>query len=333
MILITGGTGFIGSHTAIEFIEAGHKVVILDNLSNSHKKMIDRIGDITGYKPIFVEGDIRDKAILKEVFSQYDITMVIHFAALKAVGESVSKPLEYYDNNVAGSLNLLEAMKAANVKNIVFSSSATVYGDPKEIPITENCPIGMPTNPYGQSKVMVEKILQDLSKADDTWSIALLRYFNPVGAHSSGLIGELPGGTPNNLMPYITQVASGKLKVLSVYGDDYPTEDGTGVRDYIHVVDLAKGHLKACDYIHDKKGVYIWNLGTGKGNSVLDVIKTFERETGQSISYNITARRQGDIATCYADCQKAKKELNWQAEKDLSDMVKDSWRWEETLLS
>ncbi len=333
MILITGGTGFIGSHTAIEFIEAGHKVVILDNLSNSHKKMIDRIGDITGYKPIFVEGDIRDKAILKEVFSQYDITMVIHFAALKAVGESVSKPLEYYDNNVAGSLNLLEAMKAANVKNIVFSSSATVYGDPKEIPITENCPIGMPTNPYGQSKVMVEKILQDLSKADNTWSIALLRYFNPVGAHSSGLIGELPGGTPNNLMPYITQVASGKLKALSVYGDDYPTEDGTGVRDYIHVVDLAKGHLKACDYIHDKKGVYIWNLGTGKGNSVLDVIKTFEKETGQSIPYNITARRQGDIATCYADCQKAKKELNWQAEKDLSDMVKDSWRWEERLLS
>ncbi|MBK2124363.1 UDP-glucose 4-epimerase GalE [Fangia hongkongensis] len=333
MILITGGTGFIGSHTAIELIEAGHKVVILDNLSNSHKKMIDRIDDITGYKPIFVEGDIRDEAILKEVFSQYDITMVIHFASLKAVGESVSKPLEYYDNNVAGSLNLLEAMKAANVKNIVFSSSATVYGDPKEIPITENCPIGMPTNPYGQSKVMVEKILQDLSKADNTWSIALLRYFNPVGAHSSGLIGELPGGTPNNLMPYITQVASGKLKALSVYGDDYPTEDGTGVRDYIHVVDLAKGHLKACDYIHDKKGVYIWNLGTGKGNSVLDVIKTFEKETGQSIPYNITARREGDIATCYADCQKAKKELNWQAEKDLSDMVKDSWRWEETLLS
>ncbi|WP_119328059.1 UDP-glucose 4-epimerase GalE [Cysteiniphilum halobium] len=328
MILITGGTGFIGSHTVVEFLTAGLDVVILDNLYNSSDKVINQIKEITNKKPIFVKGDIRDKNILQQVFGQYDIKMVIHFAALKAVGESVFKPLEYYDNNVAGTLNLLKVMQQNNVKSFVFSSSATVYGNPKEIPITENCPIGTPTNPYGVSKVMVEKILQDLAFADNQWSIALLRYFNPVGAHKSGLIGELPNGVPNNLLPYLTQVVSGKLAKLSVFGNDYNTPDGTGVRDYIHVVDLALGHLKAYEYIKDKKGCYVWNLGTGNGYSVLEVIDAFEKATGEKVPFEIKPRRAGDIDECWADCSKAKKELNWQATRDIQQMMIDSWRWQ-----
>ena len=326
MILITGGAGFIGSHTAIELLNYGNRVMILDNLSNSNADIIPCIEKITGCKVSFIKGDIRDKNLLQAIFTQYPIDIVVHFAALKAVGESVTKPLEYYDNNVAGSLSLIEAMQAANVTCMVFSSSATVYGNPAEIPISENCPIGHPTNPYGQSKGMSEKILTDLHRADPRWSIALLRYFNPVGAHASGLIGESPNGIPNNLMPYINQVATGKLQQLSVYGNDYDTPDGPGIRDYIHVVDLAEGHVKACDYIQNKQGIHVWNLGTGKGYSVLEVIRAFEAETGQKIRFKISPRRAGDIAKCWANCQKAEKELNWQAKRDLKAMVHDSWR-------
>ncbi|WP_440651704.1 UDP-glucose 4-epimerase GalE [Cysteiniphilum sp. 19S12-1] len=328
MILITGGTGFIGSHTVVEFLTAGLDVVVLDNLYNSSENIIERIAQITSKKPIFVEGDIRDEVVLQQIFSQYDIKMVIHFAALKAVGESVFKPLEYYDNNVSGTLNLLKVMQQHNVKNLVFSSSATVYGSPAEMPITEKCPVGAPTNPYGVSKVMVEKILQDLAFADNEWSIALLRYFNPVGAHKSGLIGELPNGVPNNLLPYLTQVVSGKLAKLSVFGNDYNTPDGTGVRDYIHVVDLALGHLKAYEHIKDQKGCHIWNLGTGNGYSVLEVIDAFENATGEKVPFEIKPRRAGDIDECWADCSKAKQELNWQATRDIKDMMIDSWRWQ-----
>ncbi len=328
MILITGGTGFIGSHTVVEFITIGLDVIIIDNLYNSSQVIIDRIYEITGTKPIFVKGDIRDKAFLISIFEQYPIEMVIHFAALKAVGESVLKPLEYYDNNVSGTLNLLNVMYDRGIKKFVFSSSATVYGNPHEIPITENCPIGTPINPYGQSKVIIEKILQDLSFADKEWSIAILRYFNPIGAHESGLIGELPNGIPNNLLPYITQVASGKLPKLSVFGNDYNTKDGTGVRDYIHVVDLANGHLKAYDYIKDKNGCYVWNLGTGKGYSVLEIIKAFETASKQKVPFQIKSKRAGDIDECWADCAKAQKELNWQAKRDIYTMMVDSWRWQ-----
>ncbi|MDA0910796.1 MAG: UDP-glucose 4-epimerase GalE [Proteobacteria bacterium] len=328
MILITGGTGFIGSHTVVEFLTAGLDVVILDNLYNSSDDIIKRIAKITAKKPIFVKGDIRDEVVLQQIFSQYDIKMVIHFAALKAVGESVFKPLEYYDNNVTGTLNLLKVMQQHHVKSFVFSSSATVYGNPAEIPITEKCPIGTPTNPYGVSKVMVEKILQDLAFADDEWSVAILRYFNPVGAHKSGLIGELPNGVPNNLLPYLTQVVSGKLAKLSVFGNDYNTPDGTGVRDYIHVVDLALGHLKAYEYIKNQKGCHIWNLGTGNGYSVLEVIDAFEKATGEKVPFEIKPRRAGDIDECWADCTKAKNELNWYATRDIQQMMIDSWRWQ-----
>ena len=328
MILITGGTGFIGSHTVVEFLEAGLEVIILDNLYNSSESTITQIEKITGRKPTFVIGDIRDEHVLQMIFEKYSIDMVIHFAGLKAVGESVTKPLEYYDNNVSGTLNLLKMMQKNKVKKFVFSSSATVYGNPQENPIIEECPMGSPTNPYGMTKVMVEKILQDLALADQAWSIAVLRYFNPVGAHESGLIGELPHGIPNNLLPYLTQVVSGQLKKLSVFGNDYNTPDGTGVRDYIHVVDLAVGHLKAYDYIKDKPGCYIWNLGTGKGYSVLQVINAFEKATKQKVNFEMKPRRVGDIDECWADCTKAKQELHWQATRDIHTMMIDSWRWQ-----
>ena len=329
MILITGGTGFIGSHTAVEFLQQGYDVIILDNLCNSSSQMVEKITRITGKTPVFIKGDIRNAQTLEQLFLQYDIRMVIHFAALKAVGESVSKPLAYYENNISGTLTLLQEMAKANVKHMVFSSSATVYGDPKQVPITESSEIGNSVNPYGQSKIMMEKILQDLAFADPSWSIALLRYFNPVGAHESGLIGELPNGAPNNLVPYVSQVAGGGLTELSVYGDDYETPDGTGVRDYIHVVDLAIGHLKACEYMQDKTGVHVWNLGTGNGYSVLEVISAFEKASGKKIPYKIKPRRAGDIAKCWADCSKASQELNWRAQRDLATMMKDSWRWQE----
>jgi UDP-glucose 4-epimerase len=328
MILITGGTGFIGSHTVVEFLTAGLEVVILDNLYNSSANILERVQKITHKKPVFVKGDIRDEHALQTIFKQYKIEMVIHFAALKAVGESVFKPLEYYDNNVAGTLNLLKVMQENGVKKLVFSSSATVYGNPVEMPITENCPIGVPTNPYGVSKVMVEKVLQDLAFADKSWSIALLRYFNPVGAHESGLIGELPNGIPNNLLPYLTQVVSGKLTKLPVFGNDYNTPDGTCIRDYIHVVDLAMGHLKAYEYIKAKTGCFVWNLGTGNGYSVLEVISAFEQATGKKVPFEIKPRRMGDIDECWADCSKAKVELNWQATRDIHQMMIDSWRWQ-----
>lgn len=328
MILITGGTGFIGSHTVVEFLTAGLDVIILDNLYNSSDNIIDRIKQITSIEPVFVKGDIRDESLLQRIFVQYNIKMVIHFAALKAVSESIFKPLEYYDNNVSGTLNLLKVMQKNDVKSLVFSSSATVYGSPSDIPITENCPIGLPTNPYGVSKIMVEKMLQDLVFSDKCWSVALLRYFNPVGAHKSGLIGELPKGVPNNLLPYLTQVASGKLTKLSVFGNDYKTVDGTGVRDYIHVVDLAVGHLKAYEYIKDKKSCHVWNLGTGNGYSVLEVIDAFEKATDKKVPFEIKPRRPGDIDECWSNCSKAEKELNWKATRDINTMMIDSWRWQ-----
>lgn len=328
-ILVTGGAGYIGSHTVVELLNSGHSVVVLDNLCNSSSKALQAVEQITQKAVPFVQGDIRDRACLDEIFKQYAIDAVIHFAGLKAVGESVQKPLEYYDNNVAGSLNLLEAMRDAGVFNIVFSSSATVYGNPAEIPISENCPTGTPTNPYGMSKLMVENILADAAFADERWSIARLRYFNPIGAHPSGLIGENPNGIPNNLMPYITQVAIGKLKQLSVFGSDYDTHDGTGVRDYIHVVDLAKGHLAALQYLEQHKGCHTWNLGTGQGYSVLDMVRAFEQANAVKVPYQLVARRPGDIAECWSNPQKAQQELGWQAEFGLTDMVKHSWHWQQ----
>lgn len=329
MILMTGGAGYIGSHTAVSFLEAGFDILIIDNLCNSSHESINRIEKITFKKPTFINGDIRDKKLLLEVFNKYDIELVIHFSSLKAVGESIGNPLEYYDNNIYGTLVLLEAMKNANIKNIIFSSSATVYGEPDVMPITENTPVGETTNPYGTSKAMIEKILQDVYKSDDTWNIAILRYFNPIGAHRSGLIGEDPSGVPNNLIPYISQVAVGKLDKLNIYGSDYPTIDGTGVRDYIHVVDLASGHLAAAKYLNKHHGCFIWNLGTGSGNSVLEVIKAFESVSGLSIDYEIMPRRAGDIAECWADCSKATNDLGWNARYDLTDMVADTWRWQQ----
>lgn len=328
MILLTGGAGYIGSHTVLETLQTGHEVVVLDNLSNSSKEALNRVEVITKKEITFVEGDIRDRQILDKVFCEYDISAVVHFAGLKAVGESVQKPELYYDNNVVGSLTLFDAMKAAGVFNIVFSSSATVYGEPAEMPISETCPTGVPTNPYGKSKLMVEQILQDYAEADERWSVALLRYFNPVGAHASGQIGEDPNDIPNNLLPYISQVAVGKLKQLSVFGDDYPTKDGTGVRDYIHVVDLAKGHLCALNYLESHRGAFIWNLGTGTGYSVLEMIKAFEDASGQDVPYVIAPRRTGDIASCWSVPEKAAQELNWRAELGLTDMMADVWRWQ-----
>ena len=328
-ILITGGAGYIGSHTALELLNEGYEVVVYDNLCNSSKESLKRVEELTGKMITFYEGDVMDEAALKAMLEKEGVDAVIHCAALKAVGESVQKPLEYYRNNITGTLTLMDVMKQTGVKNIVFSSSATVYGSPEEMPITEECPKGQCTNPYGWTKSMLEQILTDIQKADPEWNVVLLRYFNPIGAHKSGLIGENPNGIPNNLMPYITQVAVGKLKELGVFGNDYDTPDGTGVRDYIHVVDLAKGHVKAVKKLEDNSGLSIYNLGTGKGYSVLDIVKNFEAATGVKIPYSIKPRRAGDVATCYSDATKAKKELGWEAEYDIKDMCADSWNFQQ----
>ena len=327
-ILVTGGAGYIGSHTVVELLNSGREVVIIDNFSNSKKEVLDKIREITKKDFKFYEINYLDRKALEKVFEENKIEAVLNFAGYKAVGESVQKPLEYYENNISGAIVLLETMKKYNVKKFIFSSSATVYGEPEKIPITEDCKIGGTTNPYGTTKLFIEQILQDLYKSDNSWDIAILRYFNPVGAHESGLIGEEPQGIPNNLMPYVARVASGELKELSVFGNDYDTPDGTGVRDYIHVVDLAKGHIKALEKIDkEEKGLYIYNLGTGTGYSVLDMVKAFEQATGKKVPYKIAPRRPGDIATCYADPKKAKEELGWVAEKNLEDMCKDSWNY------
>ena len=325
-VLVTGGAGYIGSHVSVELLEEGKKIVIVDNFSNSSPEVLDKIKEITGKDFKFYELNMLDEEKMEQVFKENDIDSVIHLAGLKAVGESVQKPIEYYHNNLSSTLILLKLMKKYDCKKIVFSSSATVYGMPKEVPIKEDAPLST-TNPYGTTKLMIEKILKDVNTADSSFRIILLRYFNPIGAHESGKIGEKPDGIPNNLMPYITSVATGKLECLSVFGNDYPTHDGTGVRDYIHVVDLAKGHLKALEKIENESGLFIYNLGTGKGYSVLDLVKTFEKVNNVKINYKIVARRPGDIATCYADATKAKKELNWEASKNLEDMCRDSWNF------
>lgn len=327
-ILVTGGAGYIGSHTCVELLNAGYEVVVLDNLSNSSEKSLDRVKQITGKEVKFYKGDILDRGILGKLFAENAIDSCIHFAGLKAVGESVQKPWEYYNNNITGTLTLVDEMRRHNCKNIIFSSSATVYGNPAQIPITEECPKGQCTNPYGWTKSMLEQVLTDIQKADPEWNVILLRYFNPIGAHKSGLMGENPNGIPNNLMPYITQVAVGKLKELGVFGDDYDTPDGTGVRDYIHVVDLAVGHVKALKKIEEKAGLCIYNLGTGHGYSVLDIVKNFEKANGVKIPYVIKPRRAGDIATCYSNADKAERELGWKAENGILEMCEDSWRWQ-----
>lgn len=327
-VLVTGGAGYIGSHTVVELLNANKEVVVLDNLCNSSAKSLDRVKQITGKSVTFYQGDVLDRALLKRIFAEHKIESVIHFAGLKAVGESVTKPIEYYRNNVEGSLTLLDEMRQAGVFNFVFSSSATVYGDPEIIPITESCKVGGTTNPYGTSKFMVERIIMDVVKAIPQFSMTILRYFNPVGAHESGLIGEDPNGIPNNLLPYISQVAIGKLQQLSVFGSDYPTHDGTGVRDYIHVVDLAIGHLKALDRHENDAGLHIYNLGTGTGYSVLDMVHAFEKVNNIKIPYRLTDRRPGDIATCYSDPSLALKELGWKTERGLEQMMKDTWNWQ-----
>ena len=327
-ILLPGGAGYIGSHTAIELLKKGYEIVIIDNFSNSNPKVLEAIKKITGKKFKFYEMDYMDREKLEKVFEENKIDAVINFAGYKAVGESVQKPIEYYTNNISGALVVLDTMRKYGCKKFIFSSSATVYGDPETIPLTEECRTGGTTNPYGTTKLFIEQILKDIYKSDNTWDICILRYFNPVGAHESGLIGEEPQGIPNNLMPYIVRVANGELKELSVFGNDYDTPDGTGVRDYIHVVDLAKGHIKALEKIDKEgQGLYIYNLGTGTGYSVLDMVKAFEKATGKEVAYKITPRRPGDIATCYADPKKAKEELGWTAEKNLEDMCKDSWNY------
>ena len=327
-ILVTGGAGYIGSHTVVELQEAGYDVVVLDNLCNSSEKSLERVEAITGKKVKFYKADILDREALEDIFAKESIDSCIHFAGLKAVGESVAKPWEYYNNNITGTLVLVDVMRKHGVKNIIFSSSATVYGNPAFIPITEECPKGQCTNPYGWTKSMLEQILSDLHVADPEWNIVLLRYFNPIGAHKSGTMGENPNGIPNNLMPYVTQVAVGKRPELGVFGNDYDTHDGTGVRDYIHVVDLAKGHVKALKKIEEKAGLKLYNLGTGKGYSVLDIVKNFEEATGVKVPYSIKPRRPGDIATCYSDASKAKEELGWVAENGIREMCEDSWRWQ-----
>ena len=327
-VLITGGAGYIGSHTALELLNTGYEVVVYDNLSNSSVESLKRVEELTGKSVKFYEGYVLDAAKLTEMFKAEAIDAVIHCAALKAVGESVRKPLEYYRNNINGTLTLMDVMRTVGVKNIVFSSSATVYGSPEIIPITEECPKGQCTNPYGWTKSMMEQIMTDLQKADPEWNVILLRYFNPVGAHKSGRIGEDPKGIPNNLMPYITQVAVGKLEKLGVFGDDYDTPDGTGVRDYIHVVDLAIGYVKAIDYILTNPGLDIINLGTGIGYSVLDMVKAFSKACKRELPYEIKPRREGDIAMCYADPAKALRVLGWKAERGLDEMCEDSWRWQ-----
>lgn len=327
-ILVTGGAGYIGSHTVVELQSNGYEVVVLDNLSNASEKSLERVTKITGQEVPFYKADILDRNALEKIFEKEKIDGVIHFAGLKAVGESVQKPWEYYENNIAGTLTLVDVMRKHNVKNIIFSSSATVYGDPAMIPITEECPKGACTNPYGWTKSMLEQILSDIQKADPEWNVVILRYFNPIGAHKSGTIGENPNGIPNNLMPYITQVAVGKLNELGVFGNDYDTPDGTGVRDYIHVVDLAVGHVKALKKIEDKSGLNVYNLGTGVGYSVLDIVKNFEKATGVKIPYVMKERRLGDIATCYSDAKKAKEELDWEAQFGIEEMCADSWKWQ-----
>ena len=327
-ILLPGGAGYIGSHTAVELLKAGKEIVIIDNFSNSKPEVLDKIKQITGKEFRFYELDYLDREKLEKVFEENKIEAVLNFAGYKAVGESVQKPIEYYTNNISGCLILLDVMRKYGVKKFIFSSSATVYGDPEKVPITEESKTGGTTNPYGTTKLFIEQILKDIYVSDNTWDICILRYFNPVGAHESGLIGEEPKGIPNNLMPYVVRVASGQLKELSVFGNDYNTPDGTGVRDYIHVVDLAKGHVAALEKLDkEQNGMYIYNLGTGRGYSVLDMVKAFEKSTGKKVPYKIAPRRQGDIATCYAEPKKAKEELGWTATKTLEDMCKDSWNY------
>ncbi len=326
-ILITGGAGYIGSHTCVELLNNGYDVVVVDNLCNSNKESLNRVNSITGKKVVFYQQDILDETGLAKIFSEHTIDAVIHFAGLKAVGESVEKPLEYYQNNLTGTLVLFKVMRDFKVKNFVFSSSATVYGDPHTVPIQEDFPLSA-TNPYGRSKLIIEEISRDLFLADDTWNIALLRYFNPVGAHKSGLIGEDPNGIPNNLIPYIAQVAIGKRDKLSVFGGDYDTPDGTGVRDYIHVVDLARGHIKALEKLTSKPGLVTYNLGTGQGYSVLEMLRAMEQASGSDIPYQIVDRRAGDIATCFADPSFAEQEIGWKAERGLNEMAEDTWRWQ-----
>ncbi|AKA39668.1 UDP-glucose 4-epimerase GalE [Yersinia ruckeri] len=327
-VLVTGGSGYIGSHTCVQLIEAGYTPVIIDNLCNSKASVLTRIEQLTGHRPHFYNGDIRDRQLLDSIFSQHAIGAVIHFAGLKAVGESVNKPLAYYDNNLHGTLVLLEAMTAAGVKNLIFSSSATVYGDQPKIPYVESFPTGTPSSPYGKSKLMVENILQDVQRADANWNMTILRYFNPVGAHPSGLMGEDPQGIPNNLMPYIAQVAVGRRDSLAIFGHDYPTADGTGVRDYIHVVDLADGHVAALKKCHDQPGVHIFNLGAGYGHSVLDVVNAFSKACGKPLTYHFAPRRDGDLPAYWADPSKAASQLGWRVQRSLDEMAVDTWRWQ-----
>ncbi|HLQ86368.1 MAG TPA: UDP-glucose 4-epimerase GalE [Salinisphaeraceae bacterium] len=328
-ILVTGGAGYIGAHAVVELVQAGHRVVVLDNLHNGSEQALRRVEQIAQQPVSFVKGDVRDRTLLKRLFAEHDFTAVLHFAGLKAVGESWEQPLAYYENNVGGSIALCQAMAAAGVFRLVFSSSATVYGEAQEMPITEACPSGELANPYGRSKRMVEQVLTDLAAADSRWSIALLRYFNPVGAHPSGLIGEDPQGVPNNLVPFISQVAVGRRAQLQVFGGDFPTRDGTGIRDYIHVVDLVRGHLAALAAITQQSGINIWNLGTGRGYSVLEMVAAFEQAAGRTVPYRIVARRPGDVAECWSDPSKAARELGWRAEADLAQMMADTWRWQQ----
>ncbi len=328
MILVTGGAGYIGSHTCIELLDAGYDLLVLDNFSNSKSESLKRVEKITSKTIQLIEGDVRNRDLLRNIFSSNKIDGVIHFAGLKAVGESVQKPLAYYDNNVFGSITLAEVMTEFNIHTLIFSSSATVYGEPKNLPISENFPVGNTTNPYGTSKLMVEQIYTDLVKSNSAWKIALLRYFNPVGAHSSGTIGEGPNDIPNNLMPYVSQVAVGRREKLTVFGNDYPTVDGTGVRDYIHVMDLAQGHVKALAWLQNQTGIHAFNLGTGQGNSVLEMVKAFESASGCKVPYQIAPRREGDVAEVYADVTKASQLLNWKAERDIDCMCRDAWLWQ-----
>ena len=327
-ILVSGGTGFIGSHTCVELIEAGYDIAVFDNLSNSKLESLNRVEQICGVRPRFYQADMLDREALESIFAQESVDAVIHFAGYKAVGESVAKPWEYYHNNISGTLTLLDVMRNHGCKTMVFSSSATVYGDPAFVPITEDCPLGTPTNPYGKTKSMLEQILSDMCVSDPEWNVSLLRYFNPIGAHKSGLIGEDPNGIPNNLMPYITQVALGKLEKLGIFGNDYDTPDGTGVRDYIHVVDLAKGHVATLKATEGKTGVHVWNLGTGQGYSVLEVVHAFEKANNLTLPYEFLPRREGDVAQCYSSAEKARRELGWVAEMGLEDMCRDSWNWQ-----
>lgn len=328
-VLVTGGADYIGSHTVLALLKSGYEVVVLDNLCNASRESLRRVEQLTKRTLTFMEGDIRDRALLDRLFIQHPINAVIHFAGLKALGESVQLPLSYYENNISGTLTLCQAMQAAGVTRLVFSSSATVYGDGHPMPLHEGLPTGQPTNPYGRSKLMVEELLRDLVTSDPSWSVALLRYFNPIGAHESGQIGEDPQGIPNNLLPYVAQVAVGRRERLAVYGNDYSTPDGTGVRDYIHVMDLAEGHLFALSALLDHQGVNIWNLGTGRGHSVLEVVQAFEQASGQAVPYHIEPRRAGDVATCWADASLAEQELGWKARRSLAEMMSDTWRWQQ----